>query len=60
VTACETFISALQQLKLTYTTDDTDREQLREALKQVEAYCKSLSRALEGRDEPKPQTVVEE
>ena len=60
VTACETFISALQQLKLTYTTDDTDREQLREALKQVEAYCKSLSRALEGRDEPKPQPVVEE
>jgi hypothetical protein len=50
----------LQQLKLTYTTDDTDREQLREALRQVEAYCKSLSRALEGRDEPKPQPVVEE
>ena len=60
VSACETFISALQQLKLTYTTDDTDREQLRAALKEVEGYCKSLYRVLEGRDEPKPRNVAEE
>lgn len=57
---CETFLSSLQQLKLTYTTDDADRQALREALRQVEAYCKSLSRALEGRDEPKSQNAVEE
>lgn len=60
VAICENFLSALQQLKLTYTTDDADREQLQEALKQVESYCRSLSRALEGRDEPKPQNVAEE
>jgi hypothetical protein len=60
LTVCETFLSSLQQLKLTYTTDDADRQQLREALKQVEEYCKSLSRALEGRDEPKPQDVAGE
>ncbi len=60
VAACENFLSTLQQLKLVYTTDDADRAQLRDALKQVEAYCDSLSRALEGRDEPKPQNVAEE
>jgi ParB family transcriptional regulator, chromosome partitioning protein len=60
VAVCENFVSSLQQLKLTYTTDDADRLQLREALKQVEAYCKSLSRALEGRDEPQPSNVTEE
>jgi ParB family transcriptional regulator, chromosome partitioning protein len=60
VAACQDFLASLQRLKLTYTTDDADREQLLEALKQVQAYCKSLSRALEGRDEPKPQNVAEE
>jgi hypothetical protein len=57
---CENFISALQQLRLTYTTDDADRQQLMEALKQVEGYCKSLSRVLEGRDEPLPSDITEE
>lgn len=60
VSVCESFLSSLQKLKLTYTTDDSDRQLLREALKQVEEYCKHLSRALEGRDEPKPEEVANE
>jgi ParB family chromosome partitioning protein len=56
---CENFVSSLQQLRLSYTTEDADRQQLREALRQVEAYCKSLYRALEGRDEPLPRDVPE-
>ncbi len=60
VAACESFLSTLQNLKLTYTTDDSDRQELRDALKQVEEYCKSMSRALEGRDEPLPKNVSEE
>lgn len=57
IALCENFLAALQQQRLTYTTDDADRQQLRDALKQVEAYCKSLHRALEGRDEPLPRDV---
>jgi ParB family transcriptional regulator, chromosome partitioning protein len=60
VSVCETFITALQRLKLTYTTDDAERQQLRASLKTVEDYCKSLHRALEGRDEPLPKEVGEE
>lgn len=60
VTVCESFITALQRLKLTYTTDEVDRNQLRAALQEVQAYCKSLYRALEGRDEPLPKEVGEE
>ena len=50
--ACADFLSTLSKLRLTYMTDDADRRELREALKEIEAYCKSLRRALEGRDEP--------
>jgi ParB/RepB/Spo0J family partition protein len=60
LSVCENFIASLQRLKLTYTVDDTERELLRASLKQVEAYCKSLHRALEGRDEPLPKDVGEE
>jgi len=59
VSVCDNFIASLQRLKLTYTTDDTDRQLLRASLKKVEDYCKSLHRALEGRDEPLPREVPE-
>lgn len=59
IDSCETFLASLQKLKLVYITDDADRHELREALKNVEAYCKSLYRALEGRDEPLPKEVDE-
>ncbi len=49
---CEDFLRQLQSLKLSYTTDDADRQQLREALGQVEAYCKALSEALYGTESP--------
>jgi ParB family transcriptional regulator, chromosome partitioning protein len=60
LSVCDNFITSLQRLKLTYTVDDTEREQLRASLKEVEGYCKSLRRALEGRDEPLPRDVGEE
>jgi hypothetical protein len=56
---CDNFLASLQRLRLTYTTDDADRDQLGKALRHVEAYCKSLYRALEGRDEPLPKEVSE-
>ncbi|MGA8541512.1 MAG: ParB N-terminal domain-containing protein [Terriglobales bacterium] len=56
---CDNFLASLQRLRLTYTTDDADRDQLRKALRHVEAYCKSLYRALEGRDEPIPKELAE-
>jgi hypothetical protein len=52
INRCESFIGDLQQLKLNYTSDDMDRQSLREALRHVEEYCRSLRRALEGRDDP--------
>jgi predicted nucleic acid-binding Zn-ribbon protein len=50
--ACEDFLQQLQRYKLTYTTDDNERNALRKALHQVREYCKSLERALEGSDDP--------
>lgn len=50
--ACDAFLSQLQQLKLTYTADDDERQSLRLALKQVQAYCSSLEHALEGGNDP--------
>jgi hypothetical protein len=50
--ACESFLAQLQQLKLTYTTDDDERQNLRRALKQVREYCKSLEEALRGSNDP--------
>jgi ParB family transcriptional regulator, chromosome partitioning protein len=49
---CEDFTNQLQSLKLSYTTEDSDREKLHEALEKVEAYCKALSEALSGTDSP--------
>jgi len=60
IDSCENFLASLQKMKLAYITDDSDRHELRQALKQVEAYCRSLYRALEGRDEPLPKEVDEE
>jgi ParB family chromosome partitioning protein len=59
IESCENFLAILQKMKLTYITDDSDRHELRQALKQVEAYCKSLYRALEGRDEPPSKELDE-
>jgi ParB family chromosome partitioning protein len=50
--ACESFLSHLQQLRLAFTTEDADRAQLRAALNNVRAYCKSLEQALAGTDSP--------
>jgi hypothetical protein len=50
--ACEEFLSDLQRFKLTYTTDDEERRNLREALSNVRAYCESLEKSLEGGDDP--------
>jgi ParB/RepB/Spo0J family partition protein len=52
VDVCTRFLSTLQRMKLSHTTDDGDRRQLRDALDQVEHYCDSLRRALEGSDDP--------
>jgi len=49
---CEDFLRQLQLLKLRYTTDDAERQQLREALGEVESYCKALSEALAGTESP--------
>lgn len=50
--ACEGFLAQLQRFKLTYTTDDEERANLRRALREVRAYCKSLEQALIGSDDP--------
>ena len=52
LSACEGFIAQLQKFKLTYTTDDEERKNLRQALRDVRAYCKSLEQALTGSDDP--------
>jgi ParB family transcriptional regulator, chromosome partitioning protein len=52
ISACEGFIAQLKRFKLTYTTDDEERENLRNALQQVREYCEGLARALEGSDDP--------
>jgi hypothetical protein len=45
-------MSQLQKFKLTYTTNEDERRNLRKALKEVQAYCESLEHALEGSDDP--------
>lgn len=52
LTACEDFLRQLQKLKLTFTSDDDERQNLRAALRQVREYCKSLEQALRGSDDP--------
>lgn len=48
----EGFLNQMQSLRLTYITEEDDRAQLREALRQIEAYCKALSDALSGTESP--------
>lgn len=55
LSACQSFLTQLSQLKLTYTADDEERQNLRSALKEVRAYCKSLEQALTGTDDPDVQ-----
>lgn len=50
--ACGAFLDQLQRLKLRYTADDDERTQLRNALREVREYCKSLEQALRGSDDP--------
>ena len=50
--ACEGFISQLQRFKLGYTSDDEERANLRNALRDVRDYCESLEQALRGSDDP--------
>jgi ParB family chromosome partitioning protein len=50
--ACEEFMTQLQRFKLRYVADDEERLNLRRALKEVRAYCKSLEQALMGSDDP--------
>ena len=52
IEVCEEFTRQLQSLKLSYTTEDADRQKLQEALDKVEAYCKALSDALSGTESP--------
>jgi ParB/RepB/Spo0J family partition protein len=52
IEVCEDFTRQLQSLKLSYTTEDSDRQKLQEALDKVEAYCKALSDALSGTESP--------
>jgi ParB family chromosome partitioning protein len=52
VSACEEFLSQLQKAKLRYTANDEERKMLRNALREVREYCRSLERALEGSDDP--------
>jgi ParB family transcriptional regulator, chromosome partitioning protein len=52
LSACEGFISELQRFRLRFTSNDEERNNLREALRKVLAYCESLEHALEGRDDP--------
>jgi ParB family transcriptional regulator, chromosome partitioning protein len=54
LSACEIFLTQLQQLKLRYTADEFERSQLKESLKQVIEYCRSLEQELEGSDPPEP------
>ncbi|HEV2200281.1 MAG TPA: ParB N-terminal domain-containing protein [Bryobacteraceae bacterium] len=55
LTACEEFLSQLRKYKLTYTTNEDERSNLRKALHEVQAYCESLEHALEGSDDPEAQ-----
>jgi ParB family transcriptional regulator, chromosome partitioning protein len=55
LSACEGFLSQLQKFKLTYTTNEDERKNLRKALREVQEYCESLEHALEGSDDPEAQ-----
>jgi ParB family chromosome partitioning protein len=55
LSACEGFLLQLQKFKLTYTTNEDERRNLRKALHDVQAYCESLEHALEGSDDPEAQ-----
>lgn len=50
--ACDSFIAQLRKFKLTYTTDEEERNNLRVALRHVRDYCDSLEQALVGSDDP--------
>jgi ParB-like chromosome segregation protein Spo0J len=52
VTACQTFVSELKNFRLRYTTEESERNRLREELIAVQKYCKTLEEALEGTDNP--------
>jgi hypothetical protein len=49
---CEDFVSRITRLKLRYISDDTYRNNLRQALSKVRALCLSLEEKLRGSDDP--------
>jgi ParB/RepB/Spo0J family partition protein len=50
--ACDSFIAQLQGLRLRHTTEDEERQYLRDALRHVRDYCESLEQELKGGDDP--------
>lgn len=49
---CNDFIEQLRKLKLRFIADDQERGALRDALQQVQEYCKNLEQSLRGTDDP--------
>jgi len=49
---CEEFVARLQKLKLRYLADDTERANLRDALRNVRIFCMALEQSLRGTDDP--------
>jgi len=52
LSTCVDFIKQLQSLKLRFIADDDERMELRNALRDVQQYCKGLEQALKGSDDP--------
>jgi len=49
---CTEFVDKLQGFKLRHIADDTERKNLRDAVKQVREYCESLEESWRGSDDP--------
>ena len=60
VAQCEQFIAGLQQLRLSNTSDPSDRRSLVKALQDVRSYCKSLLQHLAMRVSEDPEIAEDE
>ena len=49
---CDEFVDRLEKLKLRYTADDDERNNLRDALRKVQRYCLTMEQILRGSDDP--------
>jgi hypothetical protein len=56
---CGEFIDKLRSLKLRHMADNSERADLRAALKEVEKYCKGLEEDLRGSDDPDIEAAKE-